>query len=254
MKGLLIKDLYCLKDQLKFFVMITVCVIYVGVLFILSAGYGNVAIIMSESDGGSEVQMLLYDMIMLLVLVLPIALGERVIECFTLDYKASFAKIFYTLPLSNSIKVASRYIVSLLYMLLGVVCSLFAGILIAVCSEQFTIMGIIRVIITLFACMLIYMSIVLCCSYYLGGKRSNLVSAAIFMVLFLGGYAYLGMQLVGKEEKIMDQMFHNVIVKIEWYINHATVELVILLLAGIIFMGISYALSVLALKRKTGTL
>ena len=54
MKGLLIKDLYCLKKQILIFIRATISVAIVSLLFILSSKYGNAALVLSQVDDAKE--------------------------------------------------------------------------------------------------------------------------------------------------------------------------------------------------------
>ena len=48
MKGLLIKDYYCLKKSLRSFLLLTIGVIIIGVMFALSMQHGNMAVEAAE--------------------------------------------------------------------------------------------------------------------------------------------------------------------------------------------------------------
>ena len=104
MKGLIIKDLYCLKKEMKLFLGVTIGSAIVSVLFLLSARYGNIAnaladIQKTEMISGEEL-LRLTDMLALLVIYLPIALTGCVVECFKEDSKAGFGNIMFSMPVS----------------------------------------------------------------------------------------------------------------------------------------------------------
>ena len=198
--------------------------------------------------------MLMYDAVVIALLATPIALAERVNECFIQDYKVSFAKVFYTIPISDSIKVGSRYVTTLIYVALGTSISLFAGILVSVSSGMYTITQMFCIVIFLSVCMLIFMSFVLCGNYFFGGKRSSLISTLLFVFLFGGLYILAVTKSLSMEDSEAENFIVLVVNKLNWYLNNPGKEILLFAGIGLLLFGISYITSVVFLKRKNGQL
>lgn len=257
MKGLLIKDFYCLRNQLRFFFFITLGVVLVSIMFILSSKYGNVAVVVTNMQKDPKQEFLtayLYDVVLILNLFIPMALGERVTECFVLDHKSAFGKVLFILPVSNYRKVGSRYIAALLYILLGMSCSFMAGIITSIFVGSYTFSMILRIIITLMAVMVIFMSAVLCLNFYVGGQKSPAVANVVYLSVLVVGYVSFVLQFEKMSENEMQQFFHKVSEGFHSYLEHASWEIAVLALVAFLCLGLSYILSVKAIGRKRGTI
>lgn len=257
MKGLLIKDLYCLKKQIPFYIRATLGVLIVSVLFILSSKYGNIALVLSQVDNAKEeaaLSVLTYDIAILASLFIPIALGEMVTECFVSDSKASFEKVFYVLPVNNYKKVAGRYIVALLYIGLGSVCSLLVGTLLVLFSDIYTMFMVARIIVILSMCMIVFMSIVLCADYYAGGRKCTMVTTGVFLGMFVVLYGYIASVMFRMPEEEMEKASIMAAEKLYVFLREGTYDIFILVFVAVVCLAISYFMSVKALERKTGKL
>ena len=119
MKGLIIKDLYCLKKEIRLFIGITIGSAIVSILFLLSVRHGNIADALADIQKtemiGSDLLLSLTDMLALFVIYLPIALAASLVECFKEDTKAEFSKVMLSMPISYKKIVGSRYVTCLLF-------------------------------------------------------------------------------------------------------------------------------------------
>ena len=117
MKGLLIKDFFCLKRQLFTFICICVGVLLVSVLVLISSEHGNLANgfhnMIADGDLTAERVATLMQYCMIFVLLIPMAFTENVANVFLDDRNASFQKLAGALPISVAKRVASRYITQL---------------------------------------------------------------------------------------------------------------------------------------------
>lgn len=104
MKGLIIKDIMCLKKQLTTFVYVMVGVIVLSVMYVLSARYGNIALAGQEMLKGNDLTAIdvqnLGTEVLVLFMLLPIALVGNMANVFAADGKAGFYKISGALPVS----------------------------------------------------------------------------------------------------------------------------------------------------------
>ena len=116
MKGLIIKDLMCMKKQIALFSYVTVSVIVLSIMFVLSAKYGNIhegmqlTIEQNQVDEGDVVNM--YTMAMMLFMILPAACICDPTAILREDNKAGFADFAAALPVPVNKRILAKYISS----------------------------------------------------------------------------------------------------------------------------------------------
>ena len=114
MKGLIIKDLMCMKKQMVLFSYVTVSVIVLSIMFLLSARYGNIhtgmqfTIEQNQVDEGDVVNM--YTMAMMLFMILPAACICDPTAILREDNKAGFADFAAALPVPVNKRMLAKYI------------------------------------------------------------------------------------------------------------------------------------------------
>lgn len=249
MKGFMLKDLYCLRKQFRFFVLTTLATLYVAILFMISSEYGNVKhIVSTEELSNPATRFIMTQFMITLAMFIPIALGERVTGCFLQDAKSGFNKVFYTVPVSNCKKVGSRYLITLIYIALGALASLIIGIFLTITVKEWTFIMTMRTLLVLVSLMIMLMSLILFGCYLLGSKRANLASGGIICGLMIGGYITGVMKTVNYEEKDLLVFVE----KMKWFLNEAGIELFMIFVLALICITVSYVLSMLVINRKTG--
>ena len=122
MKGLIIKDIMCLKKQLKIFTYVIGCVLIVSVMYVLSARFGNLALagkgmLISNDLTLTDIRNL-GTLFLVLFMILPIACVGDMINVFDADGKAGFYRLAGSLPVSLKKRLLSKYIT--VYILFGV--------------------------------------------------------------------------------------------------------------------------------------
>lgn len=256
MVGLIKKDMYCLKKNLLQFLLITVGVIVLSVMFIISSKSGNVALgieqMKAESDGMSEADFYgVFQIAVWAALFIPIAFVGVVVECFKEDRKANFYKYMMTLPLSEKKLVGSRYISLLLFMAVSLVGSCTAAVFVSLVSDYFQLTSLLSIIFTFAAAMLGYMSIVMLLLYALGVERADFIQCAPFVAVFAAGIAVMGSKMSSMAENELDGYFGKLINELSDIISKN----------GIIFIGIalvcvavSYLISCKMLKQRRGNI
>ena len=104
MKGLILKDVMCLKKQLTVFCYVIVGVIIVSLLYVLSARFGNLAEAgreMMRTDDMSHTDVRnIGTLALVLFMLLPIATIGDMANVFESDGKAGFARVSAALPVS----------------------------------------------------------------------------------------------------------------------------------------------------------
>lgn len=256
MTGLIKKDMYCLRKNLLMFLMVTVGVIVLAVMFIISSQSGNVALGISrmkaENDGMSEADFYgIFQIAIGAALFIPIAFVGVVVECFKEDRKAGFYKYMMTLPLSETKIVGSRYISLLLFTAVSVAGSCIAAVFVSLVSDYFQLTKLLSIIFTFAAVMLVYMSIVLLLLYVLGVERADFIQCAPFVVVFVAGIAVMGGRMSSLPENELDGYFGKLVNELSDIIAKK----------GILFIGIalacvavSYIISCKMLKQRRGNI
>ncbi len=208
MRGLIRKDMYCLKKNLKLFFGVTVGVILISVLFILSAQYGNIAKgieeMKAESNLGEETFYSFFQVGIWLALFIPISFLTMITECFKEDKKAGFLKYEFCMPLSNSKIVGSRYASCLLFALVSLAGSLLAAFFVSLASNAILFTELFGYVLCFSAALLIYMSFVMFMIYLFGAKRADLLQCIPFVILLVGGIVGFWQKLSVLEEAEMD--------------------------------------------------
>ena len=191
MFGLIRKDIYCLRKNLKLFVMVTTGVIVIAVLFVLSCRYGNMKLMMEElmaEEGITKQQNeTLLKMVMVFVLFIPIAFVSMIVECFKEDKKALFKKQLLSLPINNKQIVGSRYLSCIVFLLISVFASFIAAILISLASDVYVFTDFIGCIISFAAILLAYMGVIMVLIYIFGAEKSDLIQCVPFVLLEIIG-------------------------------------------------------------------
>ncbi|MBD5544196.1 MAG: ABC-2 transporter permease [Lachnospiraceae bacterium] len=189
MVGLIQKDMYCLKGNLKTFLIVSISVIVLSVLFILSARYGNVAKgieqMKIESNLGEEEFYAFFQGAVWCVLLLPMSFLGMIAECFKEDKKAGFSRQMLTLPLSDGKIVGSRYISCLLLAVISLADSLLAGFFVSLVSDVFPLQKMLGYILCFNGALLAYMSVQMFLIYTFGEKKSDLIQCVPLVILLL---------------------------------------------------------------------
>lgn len=253
MKGLLIKDFYCLKKQLINYGFVIVGVIVVSVLFVLSYNFGNIharfqGLIASGQSSEARVTMIASNALLLFMLI-PIACTGDITNLITDDEKASFYKVASALPISISKRLACRFIAGYLFIAIGVVVDLLISIVLSSLTEVISFTKFCGVIISFASLMMMYVSLFLLLVYVLGKGKTAYASVIPLLagVVLYGGanydrlIAFLtdsdGNALMGLYQRTTEFIFY---------------KSYLLLIAALIVSVGAYLAAVLIVKRKRG--
>lgn len=218
MRGLIRKDMYCLKKNLTLFFGVTIGVIIIAVLFILSSQHGNIARgieeMKAESNLGEETFYSFFQAGIWLTLFIPVSFLTMITECFKEDKKAGFLNYMLCMPLSSSKIVGSRYASCLLFALVSLAGSLSAAFFVSLASDVFLFTKLFGYVLCFSAALLIYMSFVMFMIYLFGAKRADLIQCIPFVILLIWGMVSFWQKLSVWEEAEMDAqflgMFHSI--------------------------------------------
>lgn len=254
MKGLLIKDYYCLKKSLKTFFILTIGVIIIGVMFALSMKYGNMAT--AATGTAAEVGMdegTVFDMFRIavwLVIVIPTALVGNVTDCFKEDMRAGFGKELFSLPVTSWQIVGARYAACLIYALVSFVGALITSLCISGASEEYPFIELLSVAVIFGSIMLGYLCIVMCFIYLIGTKYADYIQAVPIILALVLAIVFVNVKMMDMEETEFNAFTVNVWRMMKEFITHNAG--VFLVITVVIFM-ITYIASVKIVERKRGT-
>lgn len=122
MTGLIIKDVMCLRKQIKTFTYVILCVLIVSVMYVLSARFGNIALagkgILASNDMTLTDVRNLGTLFLVLFMILPIASVGDMVNVFEADEKSGFYKLAGAFPISLKKRLLSKFCT--VYLLLGI--------------------------------------------------------------------------------------------------------------------------------------
>lgn len=253
MKGLIIKDLYCLKKEIRLFLGITIGSAIVSILFLLSVRHGNIADALADIQKtemiGSDLLLSLTDMLALFVIYLPIALASSMVECFKEDTKAEFSKVMLSMPISYKKIVGSRYVTCLLFFGTCFLSATFCNVLVTSVSDTLEFISVLKGTFCACAIFMIYMSLIMFLLYLLGTKRADMIQSVPFLLVFFVGVIRFAKKMeVQSETEAFSGMFEMVNSGKEFMEKQGLKMFAIALFC----MLLSYFLSVKILENKRG--
>lgn len=255
MIGLVRRDLYCLKRSLKVFLIVSISVIVLSVLFILSSRYGNVAKAIEtmkiENNMGEKEFYAFYQGFIWCVLALPMSFLGMIAECFKEDKKAGFSRTLCCLPLSGGKIVGSRYVSALLLAGIGMVSSLLSGFFVSLVSDAFPLPRMLGYILFLNGALLAYTGLQMFLTYAFGAEKADLIQCVpLIILLAICIYVFLG--------KISDVTEAEINTYLTGMISDISDFMVgkcgLILLLAIGFMALSFLGSCLLFRKRKGVI
>ena len=163
MKGLMIKDIMCLKKQLTVFCYVIIGVLIVSVMFVLSHRFGNLALagnqMMAENNMSDIEVKNIASLALLLFMFLPFAVVGDVLNIFEEDNKAGFAKVAGALPVSIPKRVLSRYLSIFALLAIGAVFDIAIAFVLSFLTDIISFGNFMGLILSSLSVMVIYSSI-----------------------------------------------------------------------------------------------
>ncbi len=256
MFGLFVKDMYCLRRSLRFFVAVTLGTIVVAVLFAYSMQEGNLATAIESmraegfEDTASEEMMLgMFDGAIYVMLCFPMAFVANIIDCFKADDKADFGKLQFSLPVSSVKMVGSRYLTCVAFAAVSLGGSLIAAALVAAASKTITFAELASVVLCAAAVLTIYTVLVMALLYVFGTRRADLLMAVPFVLLMCIGPFVMASKLQGiddaESEAAIMELFGNgksFLVEKGW----------LMMLVAVAVILVSFSVAYLSVRRRRG--
>ncbi len=253
MKGLIIKDFYCLKKQFINYVAVIIGLFVITIMFVLSFNHGNIYI--SRMDMIADGQATLADTIefankaMIFVMLLPIVCAGDLDSLFRSDHQAGFYKIASGLPISTEKRIASRFITAFIFVGVGALIDIIIVLILSMLTDVVGFTEFANTIVSFSSLMFIYGCVVILLMYMFGTKISGYAGIIPFITvvaaLFISGFEGIKRLFVYEDDSILRHYFDNIHRLI-------TGRSYVLLLTAIITFFAVYPLSVFFAKRRKG--
>lgn len=257
MKGLIIKDLMCLRKQRVTYIYIVLVVLIVSIMYVLSAKFGNIAL--AEQTMLAENNMTDIDIknlsafALIIFMALPLAMIGDVSSIFIADGQANFTNVSTILPLSIEKRVLSKYLTISLFFSIGVFTDLLLAFVISIFTDILSFMDFVKIITTMAAGLFIYGAFICLYMFIFGyGKESYAQISSIMTIiasLFLLNFSKLKVLLIScfiEDTEVLD------VNPIEIVMTAIKDYYLLVLISAFLIGVLSYILSVMIAKRKRG--
>jgi hypothetical protein len=249
MRGLMFKDLMCMKKNLILFGYVVAGVLVISIMFVLSARFGNIALgsrEMMETDGLTVDEIAdLSTWILIVFMMLPLASIGDMVTVFEADGRAGFAKVAAVLPLSIKKRVLARYLTIFSVLGIGVVVDVLIAWILSILTVLVSFADFCGIILSAASVMGMYGALAAMFCICLGYGKDNY--ARLLAILLLVAAAIVvnlsKPRAVPAGEKLEFLRGLIVFLKEKFYL--------LLLLAAIIIV-LSYGVSVFVAERKRG--
>lgn len=250
MKGLIYKDFMCLRKNLRTFALVSVGALIVGIMFLLSSKYGNLAkelaLIAQDSEMEGLITMNAMEIGMWFVVLLPIGFITDVHQCFKEDARVGFGKVLSGVALSHGQIVGSRYLTTLIYGGVGMAVALICAFFVNLVPMDMELGNLFVGTLTITAIAFLYMSFYLFMVYLCGTRRAELIQ----MIPLVLAFVLIGMGTMkfgGMSDEEMTRLMMDSGDKLMWFLQNGYKALIP---ACVVVMLLSYAGSVAAVKRQ----
>ncbi len=252
MKGLILKDIYCLRTRIMTYVLTLVAALVIGILISLSSEYGNMRldVMMGDAATVSEDDLAAHKVMLggatFLAILLPLGVGFDGIMTFHMDEKANFNDVLRTMPVKPVEIVLARFSTAYGFLLTGYVSSILIALLISPMVKVFTLGEMIHAG-TVMTCALAAGLGVTCCALFMWSKKT---CERIFIGVFLGVYAAFAIAIVTLSNRYGDQVdaiMNTFMDKVKIFFENS---LVWLIPVALLMTVVCFFASVLIVKRK----
>ena len=253
MKGLMIKDLMCLRKQMILFAYTVAGVLVLSVMFVLSARFGNIAdanqAMMTENNLSDIDIKNLSTLSLILFMLLPIAMVSDVTAIFRMDQKAGFGAVSSTLPLSANKRVMARYLTVFIMFGIGVGVDIVISFVLSRMTNIISFADFFGIIISAASLMSIYGALVIVFCFLFGyGKEDYAIVVSWAVILITAMLANIKkVKLIFVSVKAGDS---GSVDFFSGFINFIKYKYFVLFFIALIVMTVSYFVSVEIAERK----
>lgn len=253
MKGLIIKDFFCLRRQLTNYAFILAGVIVISILYVLSYRFGNIhagILEMTEAGQVSTTETVqIFGLGLLIFMLIPIACTGDITNLFTDDANASFYKVASSLPVSINQRIICRFFSGWLFIAIGVIIDLIMTVLLSSLTDLIPFWDFCSVVISFASLMLMYVSMLIFFMYLLGkGKAAyaNVIPLIIGTFIYImANFETLKAFFIGSEDDAVFDLYNHTVefIKQRFYL---------LFIAAVVVSAGSYFASVYIAYKKRG--
>ncbi len=252
MKGLILKDIYCLRTRMMTYILTLVAALVIGILISLSSEYGNLKldVFMGDVATVSEDDMAAYEMILggatFLAILLPLGVGFDGIMTFHMDEKANFGDVLRTMPVKPVEIVLARFGTTYGFLMMGYVSSILIALLLSPVVKVFTLGEMIHAG-TVLTCVFAAGLGVANCALFMWKKKT---CEKIFIGIFIAGYIAMGVLIYAMDSRYgeqLDSILETIGDKLKILFENC---LVWLIPVALLMTVICFFVSVLIVKRK----
>ena len=198
MKGLIIKDLMCLRKMRATFVFVTVSSFVITVMALISARCGNIALAEQVYlTGGTDMPMspvhLLWYAVAVMMLLPLASIGDSLTLVFEADKKSGFANVAGALPVSVKHRVSARFITLFLTCGTGTIISLLLSFVLSLFTDIMTFGDFTGLVLSACSLILIFSALEMVLIFLLKMKNTDyariislLSMSAVFILCSLG--------------------------------------------------------------------
>ncbi len=190
MKGLIFKDILCLKKQFMVYCYVLIGSLAVSVMFVLSAKFGNLAdvnaVMLAENQMEPEdiKNMASFGLIMFMFLPL-VGVGDTLIT-YEQDGKAGFSKLASTFPIPLHKRILSRFLSVFAILGIGIIFDTAIAALLSCLTDIMTFSEFMGVIVSAASLLAIYSSLSILYSNLLGYGKSTYVQLLSLFTIIVG--------------------------------------------------------------------
>ncbi len=255
MKGLMIKDLMCLRKQMILFAYTVAGVLALSIMYVLSARFGNIAAAnqsMMIENNMSEIDINnLSTEALILFMLIPIAMVGDTTTIFKMDGKAGFSGVSSILPISIGQRVMAKYLTVLVMFGIGVTVDIVISFVLSRLTDIMTFADFFGIIISAASLMIIYGALVILFCFLFGyGKEDYAIVVSCAVILITAILVNLK-----RIKMIFISMYSANSESIDFFssfINFIKHKSLVLFIIAVIVMAASYVVSVEIVKRKRG--
>ena len=256
MKGLIIKDIMCLRKQLKTFTFVLIGVFVLALMYVLSARFGNIAkagadMLMDNDLTAVDVKNI-GSYVLVLFMLIPMSAVLDMSVIFNADGEAGFGKIAGTLPLSIHKRLFARFLTIYALFAIGIAVDTVLASVISSLTDLMTFGELMGVIVSAAAFFSIYGALIIFFNILLGyGKDQYCQFLAIFATVL--GVALFNIRHLIKIWKVLfleQELDFNV-----WgWLDYIKTKAWIVVIAAILVSAASYGISLYIADRKRGVI
>ncbi len=252
MKGLIFKDILCLKKQFMVFCYVLIGVLAVSVMYVLSARFGNLADVkatmLAENQMEPEDLKNLASFALIMFMILPLACVGDTLNTFEQDGKAGFSKLASTFPISLHKRILSRFLSVFAVLAIGIIFDTAIAALLSCLTDIMVFSEFMGVIISAASLQVIYASLVILYSNLLGYGKSTYVQLFTLFTMIIG-YVLIRLEKIKEIITNIDGMSIGRFWDFMDIIKH---KAGILLALALSVMVVSYIITCITANRKRG--